>query len=80
MPHGINDVAIMRCNVERKRDVRAPTGELMVGGLSTDLLPKKQMPRTLARFPLLEYGPEFQEEDLEYFTSPTITILEFWSV
>ena len=28
LPHGIDNVAIMRCNVERKRDARAPTGEL----------------------------------------------------
>ena len=31
--HGIDDVAIMRCNVERKRDARAPTGELHGPGL-----------------------------------------------
>ena len=28
LPHSIDDVAIMRCNVERRRYVRAPTGNL----------------------------------------------------
>lgn len=28
LPHDINDVGIVRCDVKRMRDVRAPTGEL----------------------------------------------------
>ena len=32
LPHGVDDVAIIRCNVERKHDVRAPFSELYSRG------------------------------------------------
>ena len=41
--HGIDDVAIMRCNVERSVMLVRPLVNSMVGGLSKDSSPRKQL-------------------------------------
>ncbi len=64
MPYGVDNVAVMRCNVERKRDVCASTGEFHRRGPVQRLFWQGTDAKDVGQMPLLEDGREFQEEGL----------------
>lgn len=66
LPHGIDNIAVMRCNVERKRDVCASTGEFYRRRPVQRLFWQGTDAKDVGQMPLLEDGREFQEEVLHW--------------